>query len=138
MITLLIFALTFSLTPAQNDVTAVKELERQRVEHLLAANWDQLENLLSPTLTYTHSNSVTETREEFMDAIQSGEMNYLSMEHTSIEGQSAGNVVILNAETEVFASLGDEQVMVSLKVTAVYSNHHGSWMLESWHSTRIP
>jgi uncharacterized protein (TIGR02246 family) len=126
---------------AQTAATAdeVVKREQQRVDYLVAGNIEQLADMLSPTMSYTHSSAVLDSKETFLDGLRSGQVAYRSLKHRDVQARLVTpDVAILNGESDVVVSLGGKEQSVPLRFTIVYVKQKGQWLMEAWHATRRP
>jgi hypothetical protein len=111
--------------------------EQQRVALLTAGKLDELAAMLSPTLTYTHSNAAIDTKEKFLESLRSGQVVYKGLKHSDVQVRLATpDVAILNGVSDVDVVVGGKPQNVPLRFTIVYVRKNGVWLMEAWHSTR--
>lgn len=111
--------------------------EQQRVALLTAGKLDELAAMLSPTLTYTHSNAAIDTKEKFLESLRSGQVAYKGLKHGDVQVRfAAPDVAILNGVSDVEVVVGGKPQNVPLRFTIVYVRKNGVWLMEAWHSTR--
>jgi uncharacterized protein (TIGR02246 family) len=123
--------------PATQNADELLKREQQRVDYLTSGRIDQVAEMLSPTLTYTHSSAVLDNREKFLASLRSGQVAYKSMKHRDVEVRfPTPDVAILNGVSDVVVAIGGKDQDVPLRFTIVYVKKNGAWLLESWHSTR--
>ena len=121
------------------DPSEVLNREQQRVEFLTLNDFRQLSELLSPTMTYTHSNAVIENKQQFLDELESGRLVYRNLNHQDIQIRFVNpDVAILTGITDVSSTVEEQEVEVPLRFTIVYVNYDGQWLFEAWHSVRRP
>jgi hypothetical protein len=124
---------------ASADERAVRQREQQRVDLLTAGKLDELAAVLSPTLTYSHSNAAIDTKEKFLDSLRSGQTTYKSMKHSDVQVRfPTPDVAILNGITEAEVVTGGKPQQIPLRFTMVYVRRNGVWLMEAWQSTRRP
>lgn len=127
-------AQTDSRIPDASEVLAV---EQQRIQLLASESYDQLADMLSPTLTYTHSNSIYEDKDAFMGELTSGRVVYRNMNHQDLEVRFLNpTTAIINGITDVSVTVSGEELEVPLRFTIVYVKVNGQWLFEAWHSVR--
>lgn len=125
--------------PAMPDSADVISREQQRVEYLASGNYDQLSDMLSPTMTYTHSNAILDNKEEFLQELRSGRVTYKNLEHQDVDVRFASpTVAIMNGITDVLVTVEGVDQDVPLRFTIVYVKEGGEWLFEAWHSVRRP
>jgi len=113
--------------------------EQERVGYLVKGQFDSLAAMISPTLSYTHSNGAIDTKEKFLADLRKGQVVYRSLAHRDVTVRFvAPTVAILNGLSDVVVSVGGQDQQVPLRFTIVYVQKGGEWLFEAWHSVRRP
>lgn len=142
LLPILIFIMIIGCVPPQSDTTIpnaadLLALEQHRINLLASESYDQLADMLSPTLTYTHSNSIYEDKDAFMGELTSGRVVYRNMNHQDLEVRFLNpTTAIINGITDVSVTVSGEDLEVPLRFTIVYVKVNGQWLFEAWHSVR--
>ena len=132
----ILFVSCSETAPSADDVL---ERERERISALAAGDYDRLDGILSPTLTYTHSNAVLDSKEAFLGTLRSGEVIYRNLEHSDLQVRLVTpDVAVMNGRSDVSVTVGGEDREVPLRFTIVYVLEDGEWMFEAWQSVGIP
>ncbi len=120
--------------PSQDEVL---KREQQRVEYLTTGKLDQLAEMLSPTLSYTHSSGVLEGKDKILSDLRSGQVVYKALRHRDVQVRfPAPDVAVLNGASDVTVAIGGKEQEIPLRFTIVYVRKQGVWLLEAWHSAR--
>ena len=124
---------------AELDPEQLRRREQQRVDYLVAGEYDRLAEMASPTLSYTHSNAALDSKEGFLRDLRSGRVVYRSMQHrdVAIRFVSPG-VAVLNGLTDAVVTVDGQDQDVPLRFTIIYVLRDGEWLFEAWHSVRRP
>ncbi len=123
-------------SPAADEVL---QREQQRVQWLVTGKFDDLAGMLSPTMTYTHSSGVLDSKEKFLDSLRSGRTVYKAMKHAELQVRlPTRDVAILNGISDVSVIVNGQPQEVPLRFTLVYVRTNAGWMMEAWHSARRP
>jgi uncharacterized protein (TIGR02246 family) len=123
----------------EQDPDVLRSREQQRVAYLVAGDFDRLAEMISPTLTYTHSNAAVESKEQFLSSLRGGQVVYRSLNHRDVEVRFVRpDVAILNGLSDVVVAVAGEEQTVPLRFTIVYVEQQGEWLFEAWHSVRRP
>lgn len=132
---LILFAFAGNLA-AQPPVEAVED-DRFRAQ--VRKDVETLSELLSDDLVYIHSNSLTETKADFLKSITSGKIVYQEMRATGERSyRYLGRVALSNGTVLVKGLLDGNPFEAQLRYTAVYHKQKNRWLLVSWQSTKIP
>ena len=111
--------------------------EQQRVELLTTGKYDQLADMLSPTLSYTHSSGVLEGKDKILADLKSGQVVYKALRHHDVQVRfPSPDVAILNGASDVTVAIGGKEQEIPLRFTIVYVKRKGVWLMEAWHSAR--
>ena len=140
LLTLIFSAVALVFGGAQQKDAAADEVltrEQQRVEYLMAGKIDELAAMLSPTMTYTHSSAVLDSKDKFVESLRSKQLVYKSLKHSDLQVRfPTPDVAILNGLSDVESVSGGQAQKVSLRFTLVYVKKNGVWLMEAWHSAR--
>jgi uncharacterized protein (TIGR02246 family) len=124
----------------QDDAAREENLlsrEQQRVHYLVSGDLPRLAAMLSPTLSYTHSTGVLDSKEEFLESLRTGRVVYRSLDHRDVQVRFVSpEVAILNGISDVAVTAGGEDRVSPLRFTIVYVKQDGDWLFEAWHSAR--
>lgn len=126
-----------SAQPAAQSADTLRQREQQRVAALLAGDVDAVAAMLSPTLTYSHSNGTVDTRDAFVATLRSKQVVYKAVNHKDVQVRFPGpDVAILNGISDFDLVIGGQEQHIPLRFTMVYARQGGQWLLEAWHSAR--
>lgn len=128
---LIIFFYQISLS--QNDITTI---EKMRYQAMIDADAQTLNSLLHDMLIYNHSNGHSETKEEFINSIQSGKLDYKKIETSNVTVIEFHNTIILSGIVEMNVVFNFEDLKLKSRFSAVYVSDKG-WRLVLWQSTKI-
>lgn len=124
---------------AEPDPEVLRSREQQRIAYLVAGDFDRLAEMISPTLSYTHSNAAIDSKEKFLGDLRSGKVAYRSLKHRDVEVRFVRpDVAILNGLSDVVVEVAGQEQTVPLRFTIVYVEQQGEWLFEAWHSVRRP
>ena len=120
--------------PTQDELL---KREQHRVELLTTGKYDQLADMLSPTLSYTHSSGVLEGKDKILADLRSGQVVYKALRHRDVQARfPTPDVAILNGVSDATVVIGGKEQEIPLRFTIVYARKKGVWLMEAWHSAR--
>ena len=120
-----------------DDPEVLLQREQERVRYLTAGQYDRLAEMISPTLSYTHSSGALDTKDRFLADLTSGRVVYRSLTHRDVQVRFvAPGVAILNGISDVAVTVAGQDQQVPLRFTIVYVERDGRWLFEAWHSVR--
>lgn len=114
---------------------AIAELEKQWVDAVLRADKAALAKLVSDDLTYTHSNTKTETKQQFIDAITAPAGTPASIDFKDVKTRLYGNTAVVTHEAFFKPKTG---AVNHLYITHVWTKGKGGWQMVSRQATRYP
>ncbi|HEX4228781.1 MAG TPA: nuclear transport factor 2 family protein [Bryobacteraceae bacterium] len=134
----LVLAMTFSswaAEPSADVREAVLNAENNWKSAVLHGNRSALDRLLSPDLSYTHSSSKTQTKEQFIQDATGGATTYKSIEFDNTKLRQYGTVVVITHS----AVIKTVQTGTShLYLTEVWARQGNGWQMVSRQATKLP
>lgn len=124
-------------TKANREVSVGHAVEKLRMA-MVVADGAVLSDLVSPILSYGHSNGVIENKEEFIVSLVSGKYNFLSIDLADQTITVTGNIAVvrhqLSAETE---DAGKPWMSIKLHVLTVWQKEENGWVLVARQAVKI-
>ena len=123
---------------AQNQDTEIyKAIERLRLAMILPDK-RELELLTATELTYGHSAGKVETRQEFIEAVLSGQSNFESIKISDLKIQELDNIAIvrhlLDGDTK---DAGKAPGTVHLSILQVWKKEETFWKLVARQAVKV-
>lgn len=134
LLLLLPAVLGFSQTKKQLKFEA---LERQRFEAMTTKNTAALEVMLSDQLTYTHSNGLMEDKQQHLENIRTGKLQYRSIQPEEMKLSFYRRAVVGTGIVNVNGILNEKEFSIRLRYTDVYVKEKGRWRLAAWQSLKL-
>jgi hypothetical protein len=120
------------------DVEAIRELERERLRALVAADLARADELHADDFQLVNPTGRTYTKAEYLGDIASGEIDYRVWEPGEIAVLSGADVAVVRYEAEMEIRLaGELRPRQRLWHTDVYALRDGRWQVVWSHATRI-
>jgi ketosteroid isomerase-like protein len=113
---------------------SVAAAEKQWQEAVLSGNRSALASLMADDITYTHSSSLTQTKEQFIDSVVSGSTKYQSIEFKTTQMRQYGNTVVVIHDTVINTV---QTGVAHLYLTHVWSKQNGHWLMVSRQATKF-
>jgi hypothetical protein len=118
-----------------DDVLA---LDDQRMRAMLTVDTATLEAVLSPDLSYTHSDGRTDTRDSYIEALNAGTLNYRRLERETVAATLHGEVALLQGHFRIHALDQGQEKAIRIHYLANWtSDAENGWRLLAWASTLI-
>ncbi len=122
---------------AAKVIEAIRALERDRFRAMVDGDVPLLNQLLSESVSLVHTNGKRETKQQFIEAIDSGHRRYRQIEVQSQDVVPVGRdtcVVTGRALLEMEAKNG--ALLFPIAYTAIQAQEEGHWRLVAWQATR--
>lgn len=117
---------------------AVLAADDARYRAMLAADILALDTVLSPDLTYTHSNGVTDDKAAFLEKLRRGEVVYQACQRETHRFQTYADVALLHGTVRLKAQVSSRPVELHNHYLTVWVRVGARWQLRAWASTRLP
>jgi ketosteroid isomerase-like protein len=121
----------------QGAEKAIRAVEEQRIEAMIAGDLATLDRLLADELTYVHSNGQVETKAEFLGRIKSGDLKYRSVRREDVRVRVEGRAAVVTGRAAMEVRSKGEDLSLQMRFTDVYVERGGRWKLLAWQSTRL-
>ncbi len=133
--------LTFGLATHaadDDDFAAVRAADADRIAATIAGDVAQLGELLSADLRYAHSDGRVQTKSQFLAAVATNPVKYLSVVPRDVELQTiASGAVTMTGRAEVLAQTKTDRVKFALRFLAVWRHESGRWRLAAYQSSQL-
>ena len=134
------------MTPPNDDgaaATDVRAAEAARQQAMLDGNTFTLGELLSDTLVYTHATGAKDSKQSYLQQLDSGALRYEALEFVAPEitvlGSAAlGNVGLVRAVMKATVVRGETRRNIASSYLAVWLNTASGWKLEAMQATSLP
>ena len=111
----------------------ILQLEKQRIEAMMAKNADLLGKLFDDGLVYIHSSGRVDNKTSYLEALMGGKYNYHAFTCTNVKVRLYGDCAIVS---------GDAMIQVSkrldVRFTNVWSRASGQWRNVHWIAVNQP
>ncbi|GCC52907.1 nuclear transport factor 2 family protein [Chryseotalea sanaruensis] len=137
IISILVFLFTSFVVLAQSEAVKVDALHKQKFEWLINNNIDSITYLLGDKVSYVHSNGWIQNRDEVLNDMKSGKLQYKSI----VVEESSVNLIeqtaIVTGKGTFVGKVNTTDFSLKLLYTEVYVKLNGRWKLISRHSCKI-
>lgn len=123
-----------SLFAQDADVVKAVELLKQG---MLDGNREVLERVTHENLTYGHSSGLTEDKKTFVEALASGNSDFLSIEISDQQVKVTGNTATVRHKLSGEMSIAGKQSSINLSVLLVFVKEKGTWKLLARQAVKI-
>ena len=124
-------------TRASSVEKEISALEARRFKAMTEGDLTALDSILADDLTYTHSSGLTQNKNEFIEALRSGKLRYLSIELANETIRAYGTSAVGTGRATVKVNSEGKPMTIELRFTDVFAKIGGKWRLVAWQSTRL-
>lgn len=124
---------------AQNKIEQqILDLSNKKFDWLIHKNVDSLALVLDNDLRYVHSNGWSESKQEVLDDLLSGKLNYIAIDIRTAQVRFYEQTAIVNGTGKFQVTMNGNPLTIELGYTEVYVKRQGKWLLASRHANRMP
>jgi ketosteroid isomerase-like protein len=124
----------FGQTKAENEIkNAVEALRKAMVD----ADKTTLDQLTASELSYGHSGGKIEDKVAFVNALTSGESDFVTIDLTEQTIQIVGKTAIVRHNLAAATNNGGKAATVKLHVLNIWQKQNGSWRLLARQAVKI-
>ncbi len=141
VIVAVMLALTSAVSAQMGKVEQqVLQAEKDRFAAMVKGDRAALEKLVADDVTYTHSTALLQNKEEFINSVIAGNIDYVSIVPSEADWKIRvnGNTATVNGVAAVNVIDTGKDRKIRIRFTTVQTNRGGAWQLSAWQSTVIP
>lgn len=122
-----------------SEPTSKNALDAQAYRFQLVINADatQLNSVLDDELIYTHTTGTTESKNEFLETVQSQRINYKVIEPIDVAIRLEANIAIITGTVNIEGEVENSGIEFSAKFVEVSRFVEGQWKLVTWQTVRV-
>ncbi len=126
----LIFLLPSSCFAVEGYDSDIEDVYREMYKHMINKDILQLSRLLDDSFVLVHMTGMRQSKQEYLNAIADGSLNYFSEEPESISVSFNGNKAFLIGQSRVEAAVfGGGRHIWRLELDIDLINQSGQWLM---------
>ena len=125
----------FAQQPNQEE--QIIRLSKRKFEWLVAKNIDSLKTVLDDQTRYVHSNGWIQTKQEVLDDVVSGKLDYRDVIVTEATVRLYPNMALLIGKGKFSGVVNKNLFTMDLLYTEVYVKKGMKWLLASRHANKM-
>lgn len=137
IISVVIFLFASFVVTAQSEAAKVDALHKQKFEWLINNNIDSITYLLGDKVSYIHSNGWIQNREEVLNDMKSGKLQYKSIAVEESSVNLIEQTAIVTGKATFAGKMNNIDFSVKLLYTEVYVKVGNRWRLLSRHACKL-
>lgn len=124
--------------PGAGADDAIRALERQRLEAMVAGDARTLERILADDLEYGHSTGAVESKATLIARLADGSLDYVALQARTLDVRLHDGAALASGTLDVEAIAGPRRLKGALRFLAVYVRRDARWQLVAYQSTALP
>lgn len=135
----LIFLLSASVASAQNkDEMKVARAVETLKKAMIDGDRQELEAIAAEKLSYGHSSGKVQNKSEFVEAIVSGQSDFVSIDLTDQSVAVSKKTALVRHKLTAKTNDNGNSGNVSLYILLVFQKQHGDWKLLARQAVKVP
>jgi ketosteroid isomerase-like protein len=126
------------MNTSDTELTELLAVDSKRYEAMIARDVNALSELLADELLYTHSTGNTDTKQQYLETIRSGYVQYRSSQVDDLIFSRRGDVGMLMGRARIEATVGGTDRLLENRFFASWVKDNGQWKLLAWVSIPSP
>lgn len=123
----------------QTMIDAVEAQEARRVAATLAGDFDTVQAIVGPDLSYVHSSATVEDHALYIERLRNGHYVYRGIVSEDRVHRAIGDdVMLVNGRVRIDVVVKGAPKQVNARYLQVWARRAQGWQLVSWQSTPIP
>ncbi len=127
----------FSQTKKDKIAKDIIFLHIKKFDWLISKQYDSLTEILDENLQYIHSNGWIESKEDMIENLKIGKLNYKDIDVSEVKVRVTKNAAILTGKGVFFVTMDSKDIEIKLLYSEVYSKKNGKWLLIHRHANKL-
>ena len=114
-----------------SDETRLAMLYKNMYQFMIMKDTDELAEILSEDYELHHMTGMVQVKQEFLQAVRQGTLNYFSADHEKVDVQITGEHAVIIGDSRVLAAVfGGGRHTWRLRQTISCKKENGVWLME--------
>jgi ketosteroid isomerase-like protein len=119
---------------AEQEVLAAHEKRRQAT---LNGDANTVASMMTDDLTFTHANAVVETKEQFIEALESRRLQYKTLTDEDLQVRVTGNTGVVSGTVHIVVDAAGTEYDLRVLFTELWVKEGDTWKMMLWHATEV-
>ena len=140
MATLLCLVSLWSCTTnAQTDDAEQEVLAAHEKRRVATLNGDAstVASMMTDDLTFTHANAVVETKEQFVDALETKRLQYKTLADEDLQVRVKGSTGVVSGTVHIVVDAAGTEYDLRVLFTELWVKEGDTWKMMLWHATEV-
>jgi ketosteroid isomerase-like protein len=119
---------------ARQEVLAAHEKRRIAT---LNGDANTVASMMTDDLTFTHANAVVESKEQFVDALQTQRLQYKTLTDEDRQIRVNGNTGVVSGTVHIVVDASGTEYDLRVVFTELWVKEGDTWKMMLWHATEV-
>lgn len=124
-----------SASAAETSEQAVLAAHEQRRTATIQGDADAVGAMMTEDLTFTHANGVMESKAQFLDAVETGRLDYQTLADEELQVRVYGDTGIVSGTVRIVVDASGTEIDIRVLFTELWVKKGAAWKMVLWHAT---
>jgi ketosteroid isomerase-like protein len=124
--------------PSVNPPEDFRAAENHFREALLKSDTATLSKILTDDFLRTPPTTARTTKAQYLEALRTGSLKYLSIETQEAKYRTYGNTVLVDSVAALRVRINGQETEVQLRLLSVWIKQNGRWLLAAVQGNQMP
>jgi ketosteroid isomerase-like protein len=105
---------------------------------LLKSDTEALSKILTDDFLRTPPTTARTTKTQYLEALRTGSLKYLSIETQEAKYRTYGNTVVVDSIAAIGVRIAGQETQVQLRLLSVWIKQNGQWQLAAVQGNQMP
>lgn len=115
----------------------VLEAHEKRRTATLNGDANTVASMMTDDLTFTHANAVVETKEQFIDALESRRLQYKTLTDEDLQVRVNGTTGVVSGTVHIVVDASGTEYDLRVLFTELWVKEDDTWKMMLWHATEV-
>jgi ketosteroid isomerase-like protein len=119
---------------AEQEILAAHEKRRFAT---LNGDANTVASMMNDDLTFTHANAVVETKEQFVDALETKRLQYKTLTDEDLQVRIKGSTGVVSGTVHIVVDAAGTEYDLRVLFTELWVKEGDTWKMMLWHATEM-
>ena len=126
-------------TNAQTDDVEQEVLAAHEKRRVATLNGDAsiVASMMTDDLTFTHANAVVETKEQFIEALETKRLQYKTLTDEDLQVRIKGSTGVVSGTVHIVVDAAGTEYDLRVLFTELWEKEGDTWNMMLWHATKV-
>jgi ketosteroid isomerase-like protein len=109
----------------------------QRRSATLNGDASTVASIMTDDLTFTHANAVVESKEQFVEALETRRLQYRTLNDEDLQVRVTGNTGVVSGTVHIVVDAAGTEYDLRVLFTELWVKEGDTWKMMLWHATEV-